>query len=131
MLVIPGELYSSKNHRRPVLQKSRSTGNVKIMTVKSKAAAAHYRELLWILAEPEPRREWERMTAGKAYPLQVRFKIYRRTHGRFDYLNILQNLLDAMVEAGYLPDDDARHLIPEPLPYEKDPEHPRTIITVT
>ncbi|WP_287372453.1 hypothetical protein [Prosthecochloris sp.] len=100
------------------------------MNVKSTVAQVHFNGLLWILSQRELRQEWERMTADKAYPLQVRFKIYRRTHGRFDYVNILQNLLDAMVKAGYLPDDDAKHLIPIPLQYEKDPKNPRTILTV-
>lgn len=128
-LVIPGELYSSKNSRQPRLVKARS-GKTRIMNVKSEAAERHFRKLLWLLADAGRRKAWDDMVAGKAYPLTVRFKVYRRTHGRFDYTNILQNLLDAMVSSGYLPDDDARHLIPIPLPYEKDADNPRTVITV-
>jgi len=130
MLEIPGELYSSKNHRRPMLSKSKSTGKTKIMNVKSEKAEHHFNDLLWLLQDADRRRRWSLMTDGKPYPLRVCFKIYRRTNGRFDYTNILQNLLDAMVKARYLPDDDAQHLIPEVLPYEKDPDNPRTVITV-
>ena len=34
--------------------------------------------------------------------------------GWFDYINILQDLLDVMVGSGCLPDDDAKHLICPP-----------------
>lgn len=129
MLVIPGELYSSKNSRRPVLAKSKA-GRTKIMNVKSTAAERHFQGLLWLLRDAGRRQAWEQMTGGKDYPLTLCIKIYRKTHARFDYINILQNLFDAMVTAGYLPDDDARHLIPLPLHYEKDPANPRTVITV-
>ncbi len=100
------------------------------MNVKSDRAQQHFDELVWILSQQDLRRQWERMIMGRAYPLRVRFKIYRSTHGKFDYVNILQNLLDAMVKAGYIPDDDARHLIPLPEQYEKDAQNPRTILTV-
>lgn len=129
-LVIPGELYSSKNSRRPVLCKSKSTGKTKIIPRKSKKAEEHFKRLLFVLSDAERKGRWEKMIVGKAFPLVLTYKVYRRTHGRFDYVNIIQNLFDALVEAGYLPDDDAKHLIPIPLQYEKDPDNPRTILTV-
>lgn len=129
-LEIPGELYSSKNSRRPVLCKSKSTGKKKIVPLKSKKAEQHFQYLLFVLADAARKEAWSRMTDGKEFPLVVTFKIYRQSHRVFDYVNIIQNLLDAMVKAGYLPDDDAQHLLPVPLQYEKDPDNPRTILTV-
>jgi len=129
-LEIPGELYSSKNSRRPVLCRSKSTGKTKIVPMKSKKAQAHYNYLKVVLADTERKAVWKRMIDSKAYPLVVTYKVYRRTDARFDYINIVQNLFDAMVKAGYIPDDDARHLIPVPLQYEKDSKNPRTILEV-
>ena len=129
-LVIPGELYSSKNSRRPVLCKSKSTGKKKIVPLKSKKAEQHFQYLLFVLADAARKEAWSRMTDGKEFPLVVTFKIYRQSHRVFDYVNIIQNLCDALVKAGYLPDDDAAHLLPVPLQYEKDPDNPRTILTV-
>ncbi len=129
-LEIPGELYSSKNSRQPVLCKSKSTGKTKIVPLKSKKAEQHFQYLLFVLSDAERKAAWERMVEGKEFPLVMTYKVYRRTHGRFDYVNIIQNLLDAMVKTGYLPDDDAAHLLPVPLQYEKDPDNPRTVLTV-
>jgi len=98
--------------------------------MKSKKAQAHYNYLKVVLADTERKAVWKRMIDSKAYPLVVTYKVYRRTDARFDYINIVQNLFDAMVKAGYIPDDDARHLIPVPLQYEKDSKNPRTILEV-
>jgi len=64
------------------------------------------------------------------YPLRVSFKIYRETKRRFDYTNIIQGLLDAMVKADYLPDDSAEFIIPVFEKYEVDKNNPRTIISI-
>ncbi|UZJ39975.1 hypothetical protein OO185_02420 [Prosthecochloris sp. SCSIO W1102] len=129
-LVIPGELYSSKNSRRPVLCKSKSTGKTKIVPLKSKKAEEHFQYLLFVLSDAKRKVCWKRMIDGKRYPLVVTFKIYRKSNRVFDYVNIIQNLCDALVKSGYLPDDDAAHLLPIPLQYEKDALNPRTILTV-
>lgn len=63
-------------------------------------------------------------------PLKISFKIYRKTHRRFDYINIIQGLCDEMVRAGWLEDDDADNLIPVFEPYEVDKNNPRVEITV-
>lgn len=76
------------------------------------------------------RHSFKKMIQGKVLPLKIQFKIYRRTHGRFDYVNIVQGLLDAMVRADLIPDDDAKHIIPVFVPYEKDENNPRTEVTI-
>jgi Holliday junction resolvase RusA-like endonuclease len=78
------------------------------------------------------KKKWGRMNKLFAYPfpLVVSFKIYRKTHRRFDYCNIIQLLCDCMVKAGYFPDDDAKHFIPYFFPYEKDKENPRVEIDI-
>lgn len=99
--------------------------NVVIKSAKAKAQEGDHHYQL-----SAQRRAFQKMIKGKSFPLNMRFMIYRRTHGRFDYLNIVQGLVDATVRAGLIPDDDAKHLIPSFLPYEKDSKNPRTIIEI-
>ena len=109
MILIRGELHSSKNSRRVVKQGNR------LVPLKSKAAKLD--EASFFVQLHEQRELWERMTDGKQYPLRVVFRVWRGRKGVFDYTNITQGLMDAMVKAGYLPDDDADHMIPVYKPY--------------
>ena len=72
--------------------------------------------------------KWLRMIDGYSKPLNVVFKLYRQTHRRFDWINILQQLQDCMVKCGWLPDDNADELLPVFDGYEVDPKNPRTEI---
>lgn len=121
-LTIYGELYSSKNSRQGIVVKGR------IIPIKSKKSKAQEADLHYQLSAL--RKQFQQMIDGKEYPLRMKIKLYRRTHGIFDYCNITQGMFDAMVRAGLLPDDDARHLIPVYEQYEKDPERPRTEIEI-
>lgn len=127
-LVLPVTLYSSKNHTKRIRQKQQ--GEMRTLTVKSDRAYQNFNTLIMLLSDARRKRLWRRMTEGKEYPLHLRFMIYRPTHRLFDYLNITQNLCDAMVKADYLPDDNAKYLVPQFDEYQKDPEHPRVEITV-
>lgn len=121
-VVILGELYSSKNGRK--LRRGRRG----FYTVKSDlAASADAGILLQLNAQ---RKTWERMTAGRSFPLHVCFSIFRRTNGIFDYINITQSLQDMMTKAGYIPDDNARFLLPVFDEFQIDPSNPRTILTI-
>lgn len=126
MLTIPIELYSSKNSRR--ILRNRKTG--KPFTKKSKKAEQNFTDLCWILSDKERKQAWAEMEEDKEYPYVVEIKIYRKTHRRFDFVNIIQNLADALVKNGYLPDDDANHFIPVFLPYEKDKANPRVELEI-
>ena len=59
------------------------------------------------------------------YPLEMRYYLYRRTLGRFDYNNLSQGIQDLLVKAGVIEDDDMLHLIPVVLGWEKDKDNPR------
>jgi len=123
-ITIFGELYSTKNSKRIV--RNKSTGKPFIISsAKSKAS-----EMAFILQLNSAKALWSREIAGKTNPLSVQFKIYRKTRGRFDYLNITQGLCDLMVKAGWLEDDNANYLIPVFLPYEVDKNLPRIEIGV-
>jgi hypothetical protein len=37
----------------------------------------------------------------------------RKTKAKFDYVNMSQGVLDAMQVAGYIPDDDCYHVVPD------------------
>ena len=67
-------------------------------------------------------------TERGVWPIKLRIKIYRKTKREFDYNNIIQGLQDMLVEAGYLPDDSAKYLIPYFEPFEVDPKNPRVLL---
>lgn len=122
MITIHGELYSSKNSRRILKVNGR--------TIVAKSAKSKSQEQDHAIQLQSSKRMWNKMVAGKAYPLRVGFRVYRRTEARFDWANIIQGLCDAMVKAGYLPDDSAGFLTPVYLGYSKDAQNPRTEIEV-
>ena len=104
MISLDGEVFSSKN--------SRATDTKTGRTFKSKGARLN--EKLFAAQLIEQAEEWAEMTRGKAFPYVVIFRLRRKTRRKFDYNNLFQGVLDAMVKAGYLPDDDMSHVIPVP-----------------
>jgi Holliday junction resolvase RusA-like endonuclease len=129
-----GELISSKNSRQSVRIRGRS-GKMKSVPIKSKAARENCREVQSILLESKDvSTVWLKDLAlkshGSSQPVRIVFKIFRRSRRRFDYVNIVQNLLDELVRAGWLVDDDADHVIPYFEPYEVDKKNPRTILHI-
>lgn len=133
--VIPGDLISSKNSRNVIPMRSKSTGKVKRVPVKSLVAKNDEKRLLSLFRDnPDFRIAWSReivsaVMAG-GWPVVLRFRIYRQTKRRFDYVNIVQNLLDVMVKAEMIPDDCADYVIPVFEPYQVDNVAPRTEITI-
>ncbi len=124
--IIPGELYSSKNSRRPVLFKNGSGRNV-VKVVKSDAAKRQETSLCAMLnAQPRFCELMRTEISQCDRPLRLEMTIYRRTNQRFDYNNISQNLLDCLVKTGILEDDNASILIPVYTPYKVDHDEPRT-----
>ena len=122
MIVINGELYSSKNSKQIVKR-----GNKNIL-VPSTAYTTHAKPIKLQLSLFK--RAWAEEVKNASKPFKISFKIYRKTHRRFDYINIIQGLCDEMVRAGWLEDDDADNLIPVFEPYEVDKNKPRVEITV-
>ncbi len=119
MITIRGELHSSKNSRQIV-----RTGK-KVRIVKSDASKAD--ESLFAGQLLEQREKWREMLekyANDEGPLFLYFEIRRKTKARFDYVNIIQGLCDAMVEAGYIEDDDADHILPNFFRYKVDKNNP-------
>ena len=131
VFVFNGELISSKNSRRPLLCKSKSTGKTKIVPVKSKLAKANELDIKEMIQNnPEFVRKWHEEVKKNRFPLRLRIQIYRKTKRRFDYINMVQNLFDCMVSEGLLPDDSADYLIPVFEPYKVDKSSPRTEIVI-
>lgn len=122
-IILPIELYSSKNSRQIFKTKTGRT-----IIAKSDVAKRNERDLCFLLniyAE-----KWKSLCTGKKYPLKLHLFIYRKTKRKFDYVNIVQNLFDCMQASGWLPDDDADHLIPIFDGYDVDDECPRVILSV-
>ncbi len=122
MITIYGELYSSKNSKRIV-----KFGN-KMALIASKQYMASVKPIEQQLVLN--RGKWLRMAEGYEKPLKVVFKIYRKTHRKFDYVNIIQGLQDLMVKCGWLPDDNADEIIPVFQPYDVDKNDPRVEIFI-
>lgn len=115
---IEGEIHSSKNSRR--IMRNRKTGAPFV----AKSELSKNDESSFSLQLASQRETWERMTAGKAYPLTLVFLFRRASRRAFDYVNMAQGILDAMVKAEYLPDDCMNYVIPAFLPYEVNKENP-------
>lgn len=122
MIVIYGELYSSKNSKRIVKFGNRMA----LISSKQYLASVKPIEQQLILN----RKKWFEMINGYKKPLKISFKIYRKTHRKFDYLNIIQGLQDLMVKCGWLIDDNADEIIPVFEPYEVDKINPRVEIFI-
>ena len=121
---IVGEIHSSKNSRR--IFRTRSGQPFIAKSAKSKEDEGSFAIQLY-----QQRDTWDRMTAGLSYPLKITFLFIRASKRRFDYVNMAQGILDAMVKAEYLPDDNADYVIPEFLPYIIDKASPGCSISVT
>ena len=122
MITIYGELYSSKNSKRIV-----KFGN-KMALISSKQYMSSVKPIEQQLVLN--RVNWFRMIEGSPKPLKIVFKIYRKTHRKFDYVNIIQGLQDLMVKCGWIEDDNADELLPVFLEYEVDKNNPRVEISI-
>jgi hypothetical protein len=112
MIIIEGEIHSSKNSRR-IMRNAKTGAPFVAKSESSKADEASFSLQLAV-----QRDEWQNMIAGCGYPLKIIFQFRRATRRRFDYVNMAQGILDAMVKAEYIPDDCADYVLPAFLPYE-------------
>jgi Holliday junction resolvase RusA-like endonuclease len=120
---ITGEIHSSKNSRR--IFRTRSGQPFIAKSACSKADEDYFAVQL-----SQQHDAWRIMTAGKKYPLRITFLFARSTKRAFDYVNMAQGILDSLVKAGYLPDDNMNYVIPEFLPYVVDKKNPGCDLTV-
>lgn len=104
MIIIQGEIHSSKNSRRVF--------RVKGKTIVAKSARAKEDEGMLAMQLNLQMGKWEEMTKDKDFPIHVVFHFVRRTKSKWDFANLVQGVADAMVKAEYLPDDDVAHFIP-------------------
>lgn len=119
MITIHGEIHSSKNSRRILPLKG---GARPFVLAKSKQAKADESMIGYQLNAQ--RQEWDFMRTGMDYPLHVVFHFIRATNRRWDFANMVQGIADAMVEAGYIPDDDVTHFVPVFGGWQVDKESP-------
>lgn len=123
MIVLHCELKSSKNSRRVVRLR-----NGRTLVLKSQAASEQ--DKFFDKELPAHAEEWQKMIEGHSNPIKVGFYVYRQTKRRWDWMNILQGLADAMVKHMYLEDDDAYHFTPIFLGWDVDKNDPRIEISV-
>lgn len=122
MIVIFGELYSSKNSKRIV-----HFGNRPAL-ISSKAYMSSIKPIEQQLVLN--RYKWLKEIENRPKPLKIGFYIYRKTKRAFDWLNIGQGISDLMVKCGWLIDDNVNEYIPFFLGWEVDKNNPRVEISV-
>lgn len=125
MISIQGEIHSSKNSRQ--IFKNRRTGVP--FVAKSQRSKEDERSFALQLATLRQQWAWllnRHYEAGgvRFEPLKIVFRFRRRTAARFDYVNLAQGLLDAMVKAEYIVDDSANYVLPVFVPYVIDRDNP-------
>lgn len=124
IITIPLELHSSKNGQQIIYNKRLE----RMMVIKKAVARQQEKDLaVFLMAN---KRTWDKMIEDKPFPLKVGFYVYRKTRRRFDWVNIVQGLQDAMVKNKYLPDDSAIYLTPYFLGWDVDSVNPRVEISV-
>lgn len=131
LLVIYGNLFSMKNSK----EIRRAWGKNKRFIGSNDNVLKQKDDLKIQLSDYRNKKKWKAMVQGLTYPYLVTFKFFRKTKGRFDYVNIVQILLDAMKDKDYFmkdgkSDDDMKSVIPIFIPYSIDTQNPRTIIHV-
>lgn len=117
-IFISGEIHSSKNSRQ--VFKNKKTG--KTFVSKSKSAKADESMFADQLEKQKPL--WDELMVGHEYPIVLVFTLRRKTKREFDYNNLIQGVLDAMVKAEYIPDDSMLYVLPFPLPWRLDKQNP-------
>lgn len=124
-IVLYGELYSSKNSRQVVNMRGRT------LVLKSKQCQRGEKEFAPQMEELRDAfiSECESQLENRK-PLKIAFKIYRKTRRRFDYVNIIQSLLDLMVKHHWIEDDNADEILPVFREYEVDKYNPRVEISI-
>ena len=115
------ELFSKKNSKRILFNRKTR----KPFVAQSENSSRSSNAIAILLRDAKIRKAWFAMIAGVPVPYRLNIKIYRSTKRRFDYVNIVQGLLDVMVKLKYLPDDSADIVIPVFHPFEVDKLHPR------
>lgn len=121
-LFIPGRVYSSKNSKRILAKqtvrsnwKCKINGTWKIVrpVISDSAAVARYKKENRAVFEAL-KSDFLYMAKGKAYPLRVVFVFVMPNKFRFDFNNMTEVIQDAMVDAGWLPDDSVDYMVPVP-----------------
>lgn len=111
MIFIPGNVPSSKNNKQIWWKKTKSGKKVPFITDSERVkkyrrfAEEHFLKL---------KKRFKELSSDKEYPLKVEFFFIKQTRVRFDYNNATHIITDLMVEYGWIPNDDARHLKPIP-----------------
>lgn len=136
-IFIPGEVYSSKNShtihmRRPKHGESskwKFNGVSMLPFISSSKSVTEYKKEKLRVYHQHTQRFIE-ITAGLPFPLKIEFIFHRRTEGIFDYTNMSQIVQDMMVRAGWIVNDDSRHLIPVFNEWKLDRNNPGVRIVV-
>jgi len=119
IIFIPGNVPSSKNSKV-------WTGK---FLVSSKATQKWYKEIKDHMRLYKA--TFKALAERTKKPYQISFKFIRKSKHKFDYVNPLQSIQDAMVKHEWIDDDNADEILPVLLPYEYDKDNPGVYISIT
>lgn len=115
---MPGNVPSSKNSK---VWTGKFLVSSKLVTKWTRSTKQHF----------EIHREhFLRLIEDKDYPLRIRFTFVRDSRRKFDYINPLQTIQDAMVRHKWISDDNCDIMIPEFGDYQVDKDNPGVWIEV-
>jgi len=117
-IFIPGNVPSSKNSKV-------WTGK---FLISSKATREWEKNTIeyWQLFGPR----FKKCIKQQPKPYNISFKFIRGSRHKFDYVNPLQTIQDAMVKNGWIEDDNADIMIPIIEKYEYSVKNPGVYITI-
>lgn len=95
----------------------------KVVSLPSTAYATWHKDALWQLKKIKPYTE--------EYPVAVTISLYPKTKRRRDLDNVASSILDTLVDAGIIADDDLTHVERLAIMFmEYDKENPRAEIWI-
>lgn len=116
-LTLAGEVPSKKNSRRIVL------AGTKVRSLPSVNYEQWHKDMLWQLKKVKP-------YAGE-YPVSVVISLYPGTKRRKDLDNVASSILDTLVDAGIIVDDDITHVESVHVGFEEyDKDRPRALVWI-
>ncbi len=103
-IFIPGNCPSLKNSKSVFVVKGK--GNL----VASEPVRKYIKAATWDYVQNKSL--FLKMSKNHSKPLKVNFYFVRKTKQRFDYINAAQIVLDSMVKAEWIPDDNMNEIVP-------------------
>lgn len=114
-IYIPGNVYSSKNHKRILIRRVGKSkwsfnGSPVIPFIGDTEAVMNYKKNIFPIYLHNAK-NFQRMIKDKDHPIRVTFFFIRENLKPWDFNNMSQLICDMMVKAGWLKEDNSNVLL--------------------